>query len=107
MLEELKEQNERQMERICPKGKYLPLIEYESKDNRQLEFFDAQYLSQPINCSGKTVDFLVRPDQERGTMGHPLRGELLQTPVDADCGSICVEVLFYWEAQKEDRIAKF
>lgn len=107
MLEELKEQNERQMERICPKGKYLPLIEYESEDNRQLEFFDAHYLSQPINCSGKTVDFLVRPDQKRGTMGYPLRGELLQTPVDADCGSICVEVLFYWEAQKEDRIAKF
>lgn len=29
----------------------------------------------------KKVDFLVRPDQKRGTMGHPLRGELLQTPV--------------------------
>lgn len=106
-LSQAKFYSEECLKKMCPQGKYLPLIEYECEDGRQLDFYDGMYLKEPYEQQSNYFDIGVRLDKTTGVLGYPLRGALLQTPVDSDCTKVIAEVLFFWENLKKDITIKF
>lgn len=107
-LEKIRKETQRINEEICPRGKFLPVIEYESKENIQLDFYAQQLLQQllmqslePTAHSGDIV-FSVRPDRPHGKHGFALRADVLNFPVDEDCKTLKTELLFGWEQRKSD-----
>ncbi len=88
----------------CPKGMYYIGIEYECSKNYDLTFYSKQYLkSRPETHQGSSHFLMMRlkPDQETGTHGLPLKGCVIQTPVPPDTAKIPAELFLYHEKADE------
>lgn len=88
------------LKQCCPKGMCYIGVEYECSKNYDLTFFSKQYLkSRPESHSGSSHFFMMRlkPDQETGTHGLPLKGCVIQTPVPPDTTRIPAELFLYYE----------
>lgn len=88
------------LEQCCPKGMCYISIEYECSKNYDLTFYSKQYLkSHPETHSGSSRFLMMRlkPDQETGTHGLPLKGCVIQTPVSPDTIKIPAELFLYHE----------
>ena len=88
------------LEQCCPKGMCYIGIEYECSKNYDLTFYSKQYLnSRPETHQGSSHFLLMRlkPDQETGTHGLPLKGCVIQTPVSPDTTKIPAELFLYHE----------
>lgn len=88
------------LEQCCPKGMCYIGIEYECSKNYDLVFHSKQYLkSRPETRQGSALLFMMRlkPDQETGKHGLPLKGCVIQTPVSPDTTKIPSELFLYYE----------
>ena len=99
-LEEARKHMHDALEQSCPKGMCYIGIEYECSKNYSLVFHSKQYLkSRPETHQGSSHMLMMRlkPDQETGTHGLPLKGCVIQTAVSPDTSKIPAEVFLYYE----------
>ncbi len=99
-LEEARKHMHDALEQSCPKGMCYIGIEYECSKSYDLVFHSKQYLkSRPETRQGSTHFLMMhlKPDQETGTHGLPLKGCAIQTPVSPDTSKIPAELFLYNE----------
>ena len=99
-LEQARKQSYDALDQCCPKGMCYIGIEYECSKNYDLVFYSKQYLtSRPKTHQGSSHFLMMRlkPDQETGTHGLPLKGCVIQTPVSPDVIKIPAELFLYYE----------
>ena len=103
-ISEAKKRFEEDFIKICPKGMYYPIVEYECEDCISLEFHNKKYLeSKPVRTNG-SIGFIMRPDKNTGILGMKLRAAVIQEPVDADTGIIEAELFKYHKTTVLDDI---
>ncbi len=96
------------MEDLCPEGKNLAVIRYETVDDVQLRFMMGDYLkAEPIyRSSGSAIGFINKSD-EIGINGYKLRECVLQ-PVENDLiGELEVELFSRYLAIPEEIVKSF
>ncbi|MCM1098112.1 MAG: hypothetical protein NC427_08585 [Ruminococcus flavefaciens] len=84
----------------CPKGMCYIGIEYECSRDISLQFYSRDFLeSYPKTHSGSAAFLIMqlKPDQETGTHGLPLKGYAIDTPFSPDTTTVSAELLFYLE----------
>ena len=99
-LEEARKHSYDALEQCCPKGMCYIGIEYECSKNYDLVFHSKKYLkSRPEARQGSSHFIMMRlkPEQETGTHGLPLKGCVIQTPVSPDTSKIPSELFLYNE----------
>lgn len=99
-LQEVREMSYKALEQNCPKGMCYIGIEYECSKDFQLQFYTKEYLrSRPESHSRSVLFFLMhlKPDQEKGAHGLPLKGCVIQTAVCPDTVKIPAELFCYYE----------
>lgn len=99
-LEEARKHSYDALEQCCPKGMCYIGIEYECSKNYDLVFHSKQYLKSRPETRQGSAHFLMmhlKPDQEAGTHGLPLKGCVIQTPVAPDTFKIPAELFLYNE----------
>ena len=104
-LRQLKWSWERTAAKLCPKGKRLPLIVYESEEDIQLDFYDRPYLNSPVPTRNRDTELGMSGDkEEKGPHGIRPRYVPLQTPVDPDAQKVEVELLNAWMPRENPEI---
>jgi hypothetical protein len=103
-LKELKEQHLAYLEKNCPKGMSLVMLEYETEDGMQLDFYSKEYLDEkpaPKSSTG-TVMFFTS-DKKFGLNGFKSRVCMIK-PVEKDFDGRIDVVLFscYMEIPEEN-----
>ena len=93
----------------CPEGMCYIGIEYECSRDISLHFYTKAFLeSYPESRSGSASFLLlsVKPNQETGSHGLPLKGYGMSFPVPADTTTVPAELLFYMERAEvwEERV---
>ena len=63
-LRQLKWSWERTAAKLCPKGKCLPLIVYESEEDIQLDFYDRPYLNSLVPTRNRDTELGMSGDKE-------------------------------------------
>ena len=99
-LQEIKKHCHEALEQSCPEGMCYIGIEYECSKDFNLQFYSKEYLkSYPESHNGSATFLMMRlkPDQETGTHGLPLKGYVIQTPVSPDTVKIPAELFLYFE----------
>ncbi|NGZ74700.1 hypothetical protein [Saccharibacillus alkalitolerans] len=101
-----KEQSMKSNESVCSKDQVIALVEYESEDNLQLNFYAQDYLdAKPIRSSGmsSTVLFFAS-DHELGPHGLKSRVDSIG-PIDKTVeGDIIVELMSYYKELPEKTV---
>lgn len=103
-LEQVRKQSYNALAQCCPKGMCYIGIEYECSKGYDLVFHSKQYLtSRPETHQGSSHFLMMRlkPDQETGTHGLPLKGCVIQTPVSPGTTQIPAELFLYYERINE------
>ena len=103
-LQEIREHCYKALEQSCPEGMCYIGIEYECGRDYQLQFYSREYLdSYPESHSGSAALLMMhlKPDQEAGTHGLPLKGTVIQTAVSPDTVKIPAELFLYYEKKDE------
>lgn len=104
-LRQLKWSWERTAAKLCPKGKRLPLIVYESEEDIQLDFYDRPYLNSLVPTRNGDTELGMSGDkEEKGPHGIRPRYAPLQTPVDPDAQKVEVELLNAWLPRENPEI---
>ncbi|HHV59743.1 MAG TPA: hypothetical protein GXX49_05570 [Clostridiaceae bacterium] len=87
----------RNFSQICPRGMYLPVIEYECEEGISLNFYTERYLdSKPARGNSATATgFICRPDKPFGVLGLQLKACIIEEPVPADTRCIKAELFQY------------
>lgn len=94
-IEKSRKDFEEKFKDLCPKGMYYPIIEYESEDDIYLQFFSKSFLdAKPFN-KGRSMGFIIRPDQPTGFLGLKLKAAIIQEPVPKDTETIEAELFQY------------
>ena len=86
---------EKKFQKICPKGMYFPVIEYECDEDISLMFYSKSYLDAKPLHSNSGMAFILRPDQPTGISGLKLKAAVIQEPVPADTNIIEAELFQY------------
>lgn len=84
------------LEETCPKGMYLPVVEYEATEDIILDFYSIEFLQQKVEVhkgSCNTMAFMIRPDKETGLHGGKLHTAVL-SPVPKDTKEIPSKLLW-------------
>lgn len=80
---------------FCPRGMYLPVVEYECEEDITLQFYSKAYLDAKPSNNGGCFGFIVRPEKSRGILGYKLKASVLQEPVQANTNTIEAELFQY------------
>lgn len=93
----MKEQHMNDLESVCPRGMNLLMIEYESEDDIQLNFYSKEYLDEKlvINNSSSAFTMFFGPDKKVGINGLRNRLDMIK-PVEKDFNDIIDIELFSW-----------
>ena len=95
-IDEAREHLEKGLIEVCPKGKYYPVIEYESEDDISLEFHTRKFLdSKPVHHGNGSIGFIIRPDTPKGFLGTKLKAAIIQEPVLGNTYIIEAELFQY------------
>lgn len=107
-LERVKQGLLQALDRICPEGKVIPVIEYETDEKLTLEFFENNYLNAEYNeeeyDSQAELLLMVEPEEEKGRHGMRLAACAMAAPVDPSVEEISVELLQYSYCGKKPEI---
>ena len=107
--EESRDQFEKQymtnLELICPNGMDLAMIEYETEDGLQLNFYAKEYLDARPAYGNSSGFILFKPDKRLGINGYESRFCMLNSIEKTFYGSISVE-LFSWYQDLPEEIIK-
>jgi len=103
-IEQMKEEYITGLEKICPKGMVLAMLEYETEDDMQLNFYSKEYLDErPVHKSSASMMFL-KSDRELGSNGFKSRVCMIK-PVEKDFdGIIDIELLSCFMKRPEEII---
>lgn len=97
-LEHVKQALLQSLDQICPEGKVIPVIEYETDENLTLEFYENDYLSaeykEDYNSQAELL-LVMEPEEEKGRHGMTLRACAMAAPVDPSTEEVAVELLQY------------
>lgn len=95
-IKKMKEQYIDILEKICPKGMDLAIVEYETEDDIQLNFYSKEYLdARPVCNTSSPSAIILKSDKEVGNNGFKNRVCIIK-PIEKDFnGSLDVE-LFSW-----------
>jgi len=77
---------------VCPRGMYLPVIEYECDDNIFLQFYSRSFLDAKPVATGSSMAFMVQPSNPTGILGLKLRAAVIQEPVPVNTKAIEAEL---------------
>lgn len=90
---QVKEQYLIGLEKTCPEGMNLAMLEYETEDDVQLNFYSKEYLDErPAPKTSSVSTMLFKSDRELGSNGFKSRVRMIK-PVEKDFnGSIDVEL---------------
>ena len=88
---------EKKFSEVCPKGMYLPVIEYECEEDISLEFYTKSFLDAKPSNTSSSIGFIYRPDQPTGILGLKLKAAVIQEPVPKDTNIIEAELFQYIE----------
>ncbi len=93
---QMKQEHKENLEKICPSGMNLAIIQYESENNVQLNFYSKEYLDErPVQRNSSTCMFF-KSDKQLGTNGFKSRVCMIK-PVEKDFeGTIAVELFSYF-----------
>jgi len=86
---------EKKLSKVCPRGMYLPVIEYECEENIFLQFYTKSYLDAKPSQGSSSMAFLISPEQPVGILGSKLKAAVVQEPVSADTKTIEAELFQY------------
>lgn len=91
-IKQMKEQYLASMDKICPQGMNLAILEYETEDDMQLNFYSKEYLDKrPVHKSSSSMMFF-KSDKELGSNGFKSRLCMIK-PLQKDFnGSIDIEL---------------
>ncbi|WP_129598834.1 hypothetical protein [Anaerophilus nitritogenes] len=105
-VKEMKEGYLDVIEKNCPKGMNLAMLEYETEDDIQLNFYSKKYLDdRPVQKSSSCSIMFFKSDRELGSNGFQSRLCKIK-PVEKDFkGNIDVE-LFSWFKKIPEEIIK-
>ncbi len=105
-VDRMKEQYLAQLEKTCPNGMDLAVLEYEMEDGAQLNFYSADYLNEtPSPDSSSAFVLLLSSDKQPGMNGLRSR-KCIIAPVDKNFnGSMDVE-LFSWYMEVPEEIIR-
>lgn len=103
-LAQAKSKLDEQLLTICPRGMYLPVVEYECEEGISLSFYLKAYLdaipvkrsNRSSNNSCSSIGFILKPDQQTGSLGLKLKAAVIQQPVPGDTVSIEAELFQYF-----------
>jgi hypothetical protein len=103
-IEQMKEEYITGLEKICPKGMDLVMLEYETEDDLQLNFYSKEYLDErPVHKSSASIIF-CKSDRELGSNGFKSRVRMIK-PVEKDFdGIIDIELLSCFMKRSEEII---
>lgn len=100
---QLKEQYIDGLDKICPIGMTLALLEYETEDGIQLDFYSKEYLDE-ISVSKDSVTIMFfKPDEKVGINGFDNRVCMIK-PVEKDFNGIIDVELFSWYMEIPEEI---
>lgn len=89
---------------ICPQGMCLAVLEYETDDDIQLQFYSERFLAQKPEHKSSASFLMLKAEKELGPNGRRLRACVLEpVPKDAD-GEIEIELVNYYKHFPESRI---
>lgn len=95
-LQEMKKDYYEFIEQTCPKGMYLAMIEYETEDDVQLNFYTKEFLDAKVEYKeGKCGILFFSPDNKTGPHGLKNRICMLK-PVEKDFNRAIDIELFSW-----------
>lgn len=91
----MKQETEASFSKICPRGMFLPVIEYECEEAISLQFYHRDDLDQePVQNSG-AVGFIMGTDKTAGKWGQSVKACVVQSAMPADTKEIHVELFQY------------
>lgn len=96
-VEEMKDTFYKSLEEYCPRGMYLPVIEYETREDIALDFYSMEYLQEKVKVyegSCHSMVFFAKPKQEKGLHGGILRACTL-SPVSKNTKTISAKLVWY------------
>ncbi|HAS73677.1 MAG TPA: hypothetical protein DCS67_05995, partial [Clostridiales bacterium UBA8960] len=93
-IEEMKSELEMRLGEICPRGMFLPVVEYECDEDISLQFFAQSFLDETPRNSG-AIGFIMGADKETGKLGSKLKSCVIQTAVTGDTRTLEVELFGY------------
>ncbi len=104
-LKRARKESDMYVHELCPKGKLLPVIEYET-EKAGLQFYLQEYLSAEPSCNSSSLSFglRIKPDEKTGTHGLTLKAAALEAAVPEDTDEIHVEILEYYLPLEEKNI---
>lgn len=89
---------------ICPKGMFLPVVEYECEDDVFLQFYGKAHLDDAPKSGGAAIGIIMGPDKPIGKQGLKLKSVLIHEPVSADIMQFEAELFHYSRMIKSDDI---
>lgn len=103
-IKQMKEQYLATTEEICPQGMNLAILEYETEDGVQLNFYSKEYLDKKPVQKNSTSMMFFKLDKELGINGFKSRVCIIK-PIDKDFkGNIDVELFSYFMEIPEEII---
>lgn len=94
-LEKMKREYYSNLEEICPKGYYFPIVEYETEAFLSFDLYSSDWLQQPPLHSNRAMLFFASPEEKTGRHGLPLKAVLLQYPVLPGTKDLNTELIIY------------
>ena len=80
---------------VCPEGTLLPVVEYETEPGASLQLYLRSWLDAAPDSTGMGVR--LKPDEERGPHGLPLKAHPMQIGVVSDATELELELLGWME----------
>ncbi|MBO5279260.1 MAG: hypothetical protein J6B06_07205 [Lachnospiraceae bacterium] len=81
---------------ICPQGSVIPIIEYESDKDYQMQFYSQDYLRRVPENKSSTAFLMMRPDEKTGPMGYKNYACVLEAVEKGFEGELAVELFTYY-----------
>lgn len=100
-LKQAKKESDKHVRELCPKGRLLPVIEYET-EKASLQIYSREYLNAEPSCQSSSFGLLM--DEKTGAHGLTLKAAALETAVPEDTDEINVEILGYYLPLEEKNI---
>ncbi len=105
-LLEMKKTCFEQLARLCPRGMYLPVIEYEAGEDVSFEFHTVEYLDARYEASRENgasgILIMAKADEPLGRHGMKLKVAVIQSPVSKETERLYVELLRYSRIVKHE-----